>query len=167
MKKVLTLIVTILLCSFVSNGQKVGYLNTQTILSQVPEYNTAVQTLEKLGNQYKQYIEKEKAKIDEAYAKYQSERGSLSESARQNSENQIINMERNLQAKQKEYFGENGVMAKKSEQLLNPIRSKVDNAIRKVAQKGGYSLIVDLSAVQGVAYYNEAEDLSLEVVRNL
>ena len=56
---------------------------------------------------------------------------------------------------------------KKSEQLLNPIKAKVDNAIRKVAQKGGYSLIIDLSVVQGVAYYNEAEDLSLEVIRNL
>lgn len=167
MKKVLIIIVSIFLCSFVSSGQKVGYLNTQTILTQVPEYNSAVQTLEKLSDQYKQYIEKEKAKIDQAYAKYQSERAYLGESARQVKENEIITMERNLQAKQKEYFGENGVMAKKSEQLLNPIKAKVDNAIRKVAQKGGYSLIIDLSVVQGVAYYNEAEDLSLEVIRNL
>jgi outer membrane protein len=151
----------------VANAQKVGYLDTRTILAQIPEYNDATRTLERLSKQYQQYIETEKSKIDQAYKKYQSDRPRLSESARKVREDEIINMERQLQAKQKEYFGEGGVMASKSEQMLNPIKAKVDAAVRKVAQKYGYSMIIDLSAVQGVVYHNEADDLSLEVIRNL
>ena len=33
-------------------GQKVGYMNTQTVLAQIPEYVAATQTLEKMGKQY-------------------------------------------------------------------------------------------------------------------
>lgn len=167
MKRILLTILSLVVASVAANGQKVGYMNTQTILAQIPEYVTATQTLEKLSDQYKQYLESEKSKIDQAYIKYQAERGNLNESARQNRENEIISMERALQERQKEYFGEDGVMSQKSSQLLNPIKSKVNAAIRKVAQNGGYTLILDISAMQGVAYYDESADLSLEIIRNL
>ncbi len=165
-RTVLILLMALLWCS-VSKAQKVGYVNSKTILEQIPSYATAAQTLEKLSQQYQQYIETEKGRIEDAYLKYQAERPNLSEAERQRREGDIISMERNLQQKQKEYFGEGGVMARKSEQLLNPIRTKVDNAIKKVAAKFGYSLIIDLSAVQGVVYNDGTLDISMEVVENL
>ena len=146
-------------------GQKVGYMNTQTVLAQIPEYVAATQTLEKLGKQ--DYIEGEKIKIDNAYRKYQADRPRLGESARQTRENEIISMERDLQKKQKEYFGEGGVMSAKSEELLNPIKEKVDAAVKKVAKERGLSLIIDVSAQQGVVYQDPEHDLSMEIVKNL
>lgn len=167
MKRVLLIAVSLIIASVAAKGQKVGYMNTQTILTQIPDYVTATQTLEKLSNQYQQYLQEEKSKIDQAYVKYQADRANLNESARQKRENEIISMERALQEKQKNYFGENGVMSQKSSQLLDPIKSKVDAAVRKVAENRGYDLILDISAIQGVAYYDESADLSLEIIRNL
>ena len=148
-------------------GQKVGYMNTQTVLAQIPEYVAATQTLEKMGKQYQDYIEGEKIKIDNAYRKYQADRPRLGESARQTRENEIISMERDLQKKQKEYFGEGGVMSAKSEELLNPIKEKVDAAVKKVAKERGLSLIIDVSVQQGVVYQDPEHDLSMEIVKNL
>lgn len=167
MKRVLIALVVLIGSIQMANGQKVGYLNTQTILEKMPEYISAQQSLEKLSNQYQQYLENEASKIEAAYRAYQSERARLSEAERQIRENEIISMERKLQEKQKEYFGENGVMSTKSEQLMNPIKTKVDAAIKRVAENGGYTLIIDISAMQGVVYRNDAADLSLEVMRNL
>lgn len=167
MKRVLIALMALIVFAQVANAQKIGYLNTQTILNEMPEYVSAQQTLEKLSSQYKQYLEGEASKIETAYREYQNDRARLSEAQKQARENEIISMERKLQEKQKEYFGEGGVMAVKSEQLMNPIKEKVDAAVRKVAQKGEYSLIIDISAMQGVVYQNEAADLSLEVIRNL
>ena len=141
-------------------GQKVGYMNTQTVLAQIPEYVAATQTLEKLGKQYQDYIEGEKTKIDNAYRKYQADRPRLGESARQTRENEIISMERDLQKKQKEYFGEGGVMSAKSEEsdkilglsigaddyITKPfhykeVLARVKSGLRRYMQLGGVNTI--------------------------
>ena len=84
----------------------------------------------------------------------------MSASQRQNAENEIISKERVVQEKQRIYFGEDGIMAKKAEELLAPIRARVDKAIADVARMGGYDLVIDLAAVQGVVYKNESLDLT-------
>lgn len=167
MKRVLFVILALLWTVCSADAQKVGYLDTQKILEEMPEYVSAQQTLNKLGEQYRNYLQQEAQKIENAYKSYQTDRARLSESQKQARENEIISMEKRLQDKQNEYFGEGGVMASKSEQLLGPVKAKVDAAIRKVAQARGYTLVIDLSAIQGVVYKDEVSDLSLEVIRNL
>lgn len=167
MKRTLLILATLLFSISAVFAQKVGYVNTQTILSQIPDYVSAQQTLEKLGNQYKQYLENESSKIEAAYRQYQADRARLTESQKQVRENEIISMERSLQEKQKEYFGEEGIMVVKSEQLIGPIKNQVDAAIKRVADKQGYSLIIDVSSMQGIVYKNDTYDLSMEVLRNL
>ena len=51
-------------------------------------------------------------------------------------------------------------MAKKAEELLTPIRTRVDQAVTAVAKRGGYDLILDLAAMQGVVYKRDAIDLT-------
>ena len=84
----------------------------------------------------------------------------MSSIQRQNAENEIISKERVVQEKQKIYFGEDGIMAKKAEELLSPIQKEVNKAIEDVAKLGGYDLILDLAAMQGVVYKKEALDLT-------
>lgn len=146
---------------------KVGYLNTQTILAQIPEYTAAQQTLEKLSAQYKAAIEAETAKVDAAYQSYQADRVKLTEAQKKVRENEIIAMERTVKEKQKTYFGEEGVMAKKSAELMNPIKARVDKAIEKVSIERNLALMIDVSTLQGVVYQNAEYDFSMEVVKNL
>lgn len=167
MRKFACILITLLLSLNISFGQKVGYVNTKTILAQIPEYVSAQQTLEKLNKQYQDYIDGERGKIQTAYQKYQNERPRLSEGQKQSRENEIIQMERKLQEKQKEYFGEEGIMARKSQELISPIKARVDMAIEKVAKERGYSILIDISAMQGVVYKDDTFDLSLEVIKNL
>lgn len=167
MKKFCIVIIGFLLSLSALNAQKVGYVNTETILSQIPEYVSAQTTLEKLSGQYKSAIENESSKVDAAYKNYQADRAGLNEGQRQMRENEIISMEREVKEKQKTYFGEDGIMAKKSDELMSPIREKVNRAIEKVAKNGNYSLIIDISTTQWVVYKDDAADLSLEVIKNL
>ena len=88
----------------------------------------------------------------------------MSASQRQNAENEIISKERVAQEKQKIYFGEDGIMAKKAEELLDPIRKDVEKAISDVARSEGYDLVIDVAALQGVVYKNEILDLSRKVI---
>ena len=163
--KRLILVFAVLLASFqLAGAQKVAYVNTETILAAIPEYTAAQAQLEALGDKYKAAVETELGKVETLYQNYQSTRHTMSMQQRQNAENEIIAKERVAQEKQKIYFGEDGIMAKKAEELLDPIRKEVEKAIRTVAVSGGYDLVIDVAAVQGVVYQNPSLDLSLQVI---
>ena len=160
MKKILIALVALLACLGTARAQKIGYINTENILSEIPAYVSAQQQLEALSDKYKAAIETELGKIETLYQNYQSTKTSMSAVQRQNAENEIISKERVVQEKQKIYFGEDGIMAKKAEELLTPIQKEVNKAIEDVAKLGGYDLILDLAAMQGVVYKKEALDLT-------
>ena len=160
MKKILIALVALVACSGLLRAQKIGYINTETLLNAIPAYVTAQSQLDALSDKYKAAIETELGKIETLYQNYQASRNTMSATQRQNAENEIISKERVVQEKQKIYFGEDGIMAKKAEELISPIRQQVDKAIEEVARLGGYDMILDLAAIQGVVYKNEALDLT-------
>lgn len=167
MKKGLIFAVAMLFAALQMNAQKVGYINTEEILKVIPAYSAAQKQLESLGNQYQEKIEGEYAKIEAMYMNYQAQKAALSAQARQQRENEIISREKTVKELQQTYFGQDGLMQKKSQELLDPIKEKVDAAVGKIARAGGYSVILDIAAMQGVAYTDSAADLSGEVKRLL
>ena len=167
MKKILIIFVAVMSVAFQLNAQKVGYIDTEKILSSIPAYRSAQQQLESLSEQYQSVIEAEYAKVEALYNKYQQQKSNLTVQARQSRENEIIQKEQAVKELQKEYFGAEGAMQQYSARLLDPIKEKVDAAIAKVAQQGGYMVILDLASMQGVAYSNPAYDLSGEVIKFL
>ncbi len=167
MKKGLVLTIAMLLAAFQLSAQKVGYINTEKILSAIPEYKSAQSQLEELGKGYQQKIEAEYSKIEVMYNNYQQVKGGLSAQARQQRENEIISREQTVKELQKTYFGQDGLMQKKSQELLDPIKERVDAAVRKVAEKGDFMIILDVAMMQGVAYSRPSDDLSTAVIEAL
>ena len=135
MKRILVALVALMACLGTVRAQKIAYVNTETLLAEIPAYVAAQNQLDALSDKYKAAIETELGKIETLYQSYQSSKGSI-------------------------YFGEDGIMAKKAEELLAPIQKQVDKAIADVAKMGGYDLVIDLAAMQGVVYKNEALDVT-------
>ena len=160
MRKVLIAIAVLLTASFSAQAQKVGLINTEMILEKMPAYIAAQEQLNALNDKYKATIDTELGRIETLYQEYQANRASMSAVQRQNAENEIIAKERVVQEKQKIYFGEDGIMAKKAEELLAPVRERVNRAVEAVARQGGYDLILDLAVLQGVVYKRDAIDLT-------
>lgn len=164
MKKIVIVITALLAFIGTLSAQKIAYINTEDILNEIPSYVSAQNQLNTLSDKYKAAIETELGKIESLYQVYQTSRGSMTAAQRKSAEDEIIAKERVVQEKQKIYFGEDGIMAKKAEELLGPVREQVDKAIRDVAQRGGYDLVIDLAAMPGVVYKNNALDLSAAVL---
>ena len=167
MKKIL-LLLAIVIGSFTLNAQshsgKVGYINTEDILSVIPEYNSAQDALTKLGEQYTKTVEIEFKKVESLYNNYQSSKVNMSAEMREQKENEIIIKERAAKELQNKYFGQDGTMQKKTEELLNPLKNKIQNAIDKVAQSGNFMLIFDTAGMQGVVYSNPNDNLNKQVL---
>jgi len=159
-KKSLLSIAVILSCTLSLSAQKVAYVNTEKILAEIPEYVSAQDQLSTLSDKYKASIESEISGIETLYNDYQAKKGTMSSYQRTAAEENIIAKEKAVKEKQKIYFGDDGVMAKKSEELLLPIQEKVNLVIEKIAQAEGYDLVLDLAIVQGVVYYDKSKDIT-------
>ena len=149
MKKVIVICIAMLFGALQLNAQKVGYFDSEKVLSAIPAYKSAQQQLESYSNQYQQ------------------QKANLTAQARQVKENEIIQKEQAVKKLQQEYFGQDGQMQQLSEKLMQPIMEKVDAAIAKVARDGGYMMVLDVASMQGVAYKNAQYDLSDAVLRAL
>ena len=149
------------------NAQRVGFLDTEKILASIPEYNSAKSQLESLEKGYRTKVENEFAAIEKLYNAYQANKGTMSQVVRAQKENEIISKEEAAKKLQESYFGENGIMQKKSQELLSPIKERVQAAIERVAKSGGYMMIVDIASQSGDIYTNSQYDLSQEVIKVL
>lgn len=167
MKRIIVICVAMLFGALQLNAQKIGYFNSEKVLSSVPAYKSAQQQLESYSNQYQGVIDAEYAKIESLYNKYQQQKANLTAQARQVRENEIIQKEQEVKKLQQEYFGQDGQMQQQSERLMQPIMEKVDAAIAKVAKDGNYALVLDVASMQGVAYKNAQYDLSDAIIKAL
>ena len=145
-------------------AQKVGYVNSETILNSLPAYKSAQQKLESLALQYKDELDSQLARVENMYNSYQESKSYLSSSQRQSRETEIISAERRVKQKQEEYFGENGAIPRKQAELLDPIRKQVEEAIDAFASANGYVMIIDITNAPGVMYLDPRADLTQQII---
>ncbi|MCG8375115.1 MAG: OmpH family outer membrane protein [Chlorobiales bacterium] len=63
-----------------------------------------------------------------------------------------------------EKFGPGGALDKKKAELFAPIRQKILNAVKAVAAKEGFSVIIDK---QAMVYGNPSADITFKVISQL
>lgn len=164
MKRILLSLAVMALASVSLSAQKIVYFNSETVLKAIPEYVAAQDRLNKLSDKYKSSIEAEVAKIEALYQNYQSKKASMTPEQRTVAENEIISKEKVTQEKEAIYFGEDGIMARNTEEMITPIREKLDAAIKALAEANAYDLVLDASVMPGVVYTNPALDVTKAII---
>jgi len=163
------LIVITVLCLAVfagkaQQGAKFGYVDTDYILSQIPEYKAAQTELDKTSIQWQKEIEGKYTEIDKLYKAYQADAVLLTEDMKKKRENEIINKEKEAKDLQKQRFGVDGELFKRRVELVKPIQDKVYNAIKTVAEKNALGFILDKAGQVSILYANSKYDKSDDVL---
>ena len=167
MKKIVLSIIAIVFCSFVSIAQKIGYVDTDYILSNIPEYKAAQTEIDKISVDWQKEIEAKYAEIDKLYKIYQAESVLLTDDMKKKRENEIINKEKEVKELQKQRFGVDGELFNKRMELVKPIQDKVYNAVKQVAEKSGLAFIFDKAGQVSMLYSNSKYDKSEDVLNLL
>ena len=153
-------LVTIVSTSF---AQKFGFVDTEFILNQIPEYKAAKAELDKNSADWQKEIEAKYAEIDKLYKTYQAEQILLTDDLKKKRENEIVNKEKDARDLQKQHFGTDGDLFKKRMELVKPIQDKVYNAVKAVAEKAGLAIIFDKASDMMMLYaspkYDKSEDV--------
>ena len=105
MKKMFLMVAVFLMVSATSFGQKYAYIDSEYILSNMPEYTEAQAELDRIAVEWQKEIEAQFKKIDSMYKKYQVEAITLLETMKQKRENAIIAAEAAAKDLQKKRFG--------------------------------------------------------------
>jgi len=149
------------------SAQKIGYVNTETVLNKIPAYKTAQTQLENLSQQYQKEVEAGYQKVEELFKAYQADKILLTDDMKRRREEEIVNKEQEVKELQRKYFGQEGTLSKKSEELLKPIQDKVMNAIKDIANDDGYAMIIDIANNPSIVFTAPRFDISDKVVGKL
>jgi outer membrane protein len=164
-KYILTAVLAI--ATLFASAQKFGYVDTEYILNNIPEYKIAQEQLDELSVKWQKEIEEKFAAIDKMYKAYQAESVLLPEDMKRKRQDEIIAKEREAKELQKQRFGKDGDLYKKRQELVKPIQDKVYGAIEEMATSGNFAVIFDKSGSLSLIYTNPRFDKSDEVLEKL
>jgi len=152
---------------FSANAQRFAYVDSQYILSRIPEYKSAQDELNQLSLQWQKEIEAKYSEIDQLYKAYKADEVLLTEDMRQKRQSEIEAKEQAVKDLQKQRFGVNGDLFKKRQELVKPLQDKIYNAVQDLAEKQNFAIIFDKSSDLTMLYTNSKFDKSDEILKNM
>src|ERR1043165_9332125 len=143
---------------------KFGYVDTDYIMGQIPEFKAAQSELDKTSVQWQKEIDTKYAEVDKLYKAYQADAILLTDEMKKKRESEIVNKEKVVKDLQKQRFGVDGELFKKRQELVKPIQDKVYNPIKAVAERRGLGFVMDKAGQVSILYANSKYDMSDEVL---
>jgi outer membrane protein len=166
MKKIL-LTLFIACISLTAMCQKYGYIDSEYILSNIPDYKEAQAELDRIAAMWQKEIETKFKSIDSMYKKYQVESITLPENLKKQREDAIIAAEQNAKDLQKRRFGKDGDLFKKREELVKPIQDKVFSAIEEYAKEKNFAFVFDAAGSMTIIYADPKWELNDAIMQKL
>jgi len=148
-------------------AQKFGYVDTEFILSKMPEYALAQTELAKLSDTWQREIEAQKKDLDQLYRTYQAEEVVLTEEMKKRRQDEIQRKKQDLEAYQAKQFGYEGQLFKKRVELNKPAQDKIFEAVEKVSKARKLNLMFDRSGDLTILYADPTHDYTEFVLEAL
>ncbi|MDZ7715921.1 MAG: OmpH family outer membrane protein [Balneolaceae bacterium] len=167
-----TYIAILIVCFFLysdiqAQGQKFGYVNTDMILSELPEYQNVEKELGLVSQQWRDQLKAMQQEIDNLKEDFSSKEILYTEEIRKQKEEEIKSKVEQRQQFLEQKFGSNGEYFQKQQELLEPIQRKVYEAISVVAERDNFDFIFDRSQGNTLIYSNSEWNLNNKVLLEL
>jgi outer membrane protein len=163
----------IFICLFILFGtsfvhaQKYAYIDSDYILSNVPEYKEAKDKLDKLADRWTKDIEERYAALKVKKDNFAREEVLLPTEEKQKRKDEILKVETETMEMQKLRFGVKGDYFQKRQELVKPIQDKVFEAMQEVATKKAYTFVFDKANQSNLVYADPKMDISDVVLKEM
>jgi outer membrane protein len=148
-------------------GQKFGYIDTEFIMTKLPEYAQAQTELAKLTDTWQKEIEAQKKDLDKLYRTYQAEEVVLTEAMKKKRQDEILKKEQDIKAYETKQFGYEGQLFKKRVELNKPAQDKIFDAVEKVVKARKLDFMFDRNGDLTMLYANPTHDYTEFVLEEL
>lgn len=164
------LVLFLLSVSFSANAQRgvrIGYIDTEYILENVPEYTEATTQLEAKVQRWKSEIEGKLNTIKQKREALNNEKALLTKELIEEREEDILFEEKEILDYQQKRFGPNGDLMIQKRQLMQPVQDQIFQAVQDIAEAKKYDFVFDKSADVVMLYSAERFDISDLVIRTI
>ncbi|MDH3268268.1 MAG: OmpH family outer membrane protein [Ignavibacteria bacterium] len=153
---------------FAQNQQKIGYVDSQIILTQLPEAIKAQSDLDAMTSIWSNQVDSMKLALQQQYADVQKQLATMTEDQKQIKQKELIEKEQQIYAFQNKKFGQpNGEIYLKQETIFEPVKKKIYAAIEQVAKDEGMHFIFDKSGDILLLYADTSYDITFKVLDSL
>jgi Skp family chaperone for outer membrane proteins len=146
---------------------RIGYVDMNYILENVPEYQEAQAQLDKRVADWKTEIEKRTKEIDQMKKALENERVLLTQELIKEREDEIKFVENEVLQYQQKRFGPEGDLMKQRSILVEPIQDQVFNAVQEIAEARQYDFVLDKSSDLVMLYANKRHDISDQILLSI
>lgn len=149
------------------SAQRFGYVDTDYILENLPQYNQAQQRLKTQTEQWNTEIQNRQQTVDKRHADFLNEKVLLTEEQIKKEQEDIDFEIKSIKELQEKRYGQGGDLLKLRISLVKPIQDQVWNAVKSVAEKRNYGFIFDKGSDLIMVYTDPKFDISREVLLQL
>lgn len=125
---------------------KIGYTNVDYVISKLPESKVMQNQLEVTKAQLDKALGETYKEAQEKYEAYQKNGANMTDVIRADKEKELQNLQTRIQEMQ---TNAQTSLQTKQQQLLEPILTKVNNAIQEVGKESGFLYILNMDAGAG------------------
>ena len=168
--KVLFLLTVIFMSSLsihAQRGVRIGYIDTEYILQNVPEYQEASSQLDSKVQKWKSEIESRLATVEKKRTDLSNEKALLTKELTLEREEDIDFEEAEIIDYQQKRFGANGDLMIQKKQLMQPVQDQIFAAVQDIAETKKYDFIFDKSADVVMLFSANRFDISDQVLRSI
>ena len=167
MKKVILIVFFTFAAFTAAWAQRFAYVDSDYILKHMPEYASSQKQLASLSEQWQKDVDGRFQEIDRLYKAYQADQVLMTPDMRKRREAEIVEKEKAAKDYQRQVFGPEGELSKRSTGLIKPIQNKVSKAIQAVAEADNLDMIFDKNSEVIMLYANPRYDKSSDVITRL
>lgn len=142
---------------------KIGVVNAEVILKELPEALAASKTIEESGLKIRDTLQMMQKEFESRIESYRKQEAMMTAEGKRKEEEALNALRTRFLQYQEEKLGNTGEIARMREGLLQPIRAKVNEAIAAVAKEEKITLVLD--KVAGLVLYNDDKmDITYKVL---
>jgi len=150
-----------------TRGVKIGYIDMEYILQNVPDYAEAKNQLEQKAQKWKQEIEVKRNEVTKLQEALKIEKVLLTKELIEEREEEIRFQEAELSDYQQKRFGPTGDLMVQKAVLVKPIQDQVFTAVQDISEAKRYDFIFDKSSDLTMLFAAKRHDISDQVIRVL
>ena len=148
-------------------AQKFALVDMEYILKNVPAYEMANEQLNQLSQRWQREVEAVAQEAQTLYQNFLADKVFLTDDQKKKREEEIVAKEKEATELRYKYFGPQGELYKKRQSLIKPIQDEVYNAVKKVSEERGYSVIVDRASSSNIIFAWPRIDVSNDVLTKM
>jgi outer membrane protein len=167
MKKMMVIALLLTLGAMGAQAQKYALIDMEYILKNIPAYEMANDQLNSISKQWQNEVESVQQDAQNLYKTYQADLVFLSADMKTKREAEIVAKEQEAQDLKKKYFGTDGELFKKRQSLIRPIQDEIYSAVKEIAEKQGYALVIDRASAMSIIYATPKIDISNDILAKL